>query len=618
MDKKAVRRYLFFGILTSVIILIILWKYFSLMVFPESRPVQGLIPRTNIERGPILDRNGRILAIQNRLDSVEAWIPYVSAPEETALLLSGILNLNSEYLLNEFKTKSASLWIKRKISPGESAELRTLLEQGKLKGIYLRQEFGRTYPEKTLASHVLGYVGMDNRGLAGIEYSLDDLLSPTAGEASREDVYGNQVFLTLDLNIQYAAEELARKAFNDHKADSVILLAMEAKTGDILAYASYPSFDPNTFGSFKESDRQNRPAVFAYEPGSVFKVFTLSSFMELGGITPYSRFFCSGQYLKVTPPLNCLGVHGEITPAGVIKYSCNVGAAAASETVDSQSFFQMLRNFGFGSPTLLPFPGESSGILRSPAAWSPRSKPTIAMGQEISVSAIQVLAAATTFANGGVLLKPQLIKKIVSPEGNVIKEYGREPVRTVLSPETARSMLLMMETSTTPGGTATRAAIDGVRVSAKTGTGEMLDKTTGTYSKSAFLASCLSIFPTDDPRIIIYAVINNPKAGEVLGGRIAAPLAARLSDEITTLIGIPRASDIVIEHPGVVRIDKPARLEIGDTVPDFTGLSKREILPIFSYRDISVKIFGEGWVISQEPAPGTPVTKGMVITLELE
>lgn len=618
MDKGLSRRYLLFTIFTALLILIILWKYLSVMVADRELPASGLAPRVLVERGPILDRNGRILAIQNRLDSVEAWIPYVSAPEETALLLSKTLGLNYESLLSDFKNKTASLWIKRKITPKESEEVRALMGEGKLKGIYLREEFGRIYPEKSLAAQVIGYTGIDNHGLGGIEYTMNDTLSPVAGESSRGEVYGNQLFLTLDINLQYQAEELAEEAFNIYKADSVMLLAMEAKTGEILAYASYPTFDPNRFALAKESERQSRPVSYAYEPGSVFKVFSLSAFIELGGITPYSRLYCNGKYDAVTPPINCLGVHGEVTPAGIIKYSCNAGAAAASETAEAQSFYQMLRNFGFGSTSLLPLPGESSGILNSPLSWSSRSKATIAIGQEVSVSAVQMLTAATVFANNGSLLKPQLIKKIVSPEGRVLQEFSREPVRQVVSPETARAMLLMMETSTQPGGTATRARVDGIRVSAKTGTAEVVDKTTGRYSKTAFVASCLSLLPTEDPRIIVYAVIDNPKAGEYLGGRIAAPLAAALSEEASSYLGFPRSTDLVVEHSGVVQIEQPPLVKIGETIPDFIGFSKRQLLPLLAEQNLKIKISGEGWVFNQDPAPGTPVVKDMTIFLELK
>jgi cell division protein FtsI (penicillin-binding protein 3) len=278
----------------------------------------------------------------------------------------------------------------------------------------------------------------------------------------------------------------------------------------------------------------------------------------------------------------------------------------------------MVRNFGFGSTTLLPFPGETAGILTDPSAWSNRSKPTIAFGQEVSVSAMQMLAAATVLTNGGILLKPQILRKVVSPQGTVLQEYGREPMRDVISPRTAADMLLMMETATGQNGTATRAAVKGVRVSAKTGTGQMIDPKTGVYSDTAFLASCLSIFPTEDPRVIVYAVIDHPKGRETLGGRIAAPLAAAFSEEIVTCLGIPRDTDTIVEHSGAVRIERRLLPEIGETLPDLRGYAKREVLPLFSDPRIQLKIKGEGWVVRQDPEPGTPVTTGMTVTLELE
>ncbi|MEW5817639.1 MAG: penicillin-binding transpeptidase domain-containing protein, partial [Spirochaetota bacterium] len=319
-----------------------------------------------------------------------------------------------------------------------------------------------------------------------------------------------------------------------------------------------------------------------------------------------------------TENIKCLGYHGEVNAQKIIKYSCNAGAAYASETVSSEAFFKMLLSFGFGQLTNLPLTGETYGLLREPKYWSYRSKPTIAFGQELSISAIQMISAATVFANHGVLLKPHIVRKIVSPEGKVLKEYQREPVREVLSPQVVNEMLLMMETAVEPGGTASRAAADGIRISAKTGTAEMLDKKTGKYSEQAYIASCLALLPTEDPQIIIYIVIENPKGSEHYGGRIAAPIIKEAADEITTYLGIPRQTDTVINHSGKIILNEKTLPEIKDVMPDLTGYSKREIMALFANKDIKLQIDGEGWVVSQQPEPGTAMRKGMTITLRLQ
>jgi len=623
-SKRHFGRFKIIILIAAAVAAVIIWQYFSIMVLHQGGEDNALTGGAVVERGPILDRDGRILAIQTELSSVTAWTPNITDPEETAGILQEILQINKETLLDKFRSRNGFLYIKRKITPNESRQIEEKKEEGFLRGISLDDEYGRNYPEKNLASHVLGYVGTDNIGLSGIEYAYDSELSPSIPEEFQgKTFYGNQVFLTIDLPIQYFAEEIAEKAYNEHKADSVMILVMEANTADILGYVSLPDFDPNSFAKFSSSARENRPISFAYEPGSVFKAFSMASFLELGSVQEDDTFFCGGYYEIDLPngeteTINCLGNHGSVTPQKIIQYSCNAGAAYASESTDKFALYEMLRAFGFGSPTGLPFSGESHGILRSPELWSVRSKPTIAMGQEISVSAVQVITAATAIANEGVLLKPNIVRKIVNPEGKIIQESESRGVRRVLSADTAKNMLSFMETATRSTGTAWRAAIDGIQVAAKTGTAQMLDTKTGKYSKDAYIASCLAIFPAEAPEIIAYVVIENPKSGEYFGGRIAAPLIKELGEQLVPYLGIPREGDLVIEHPGKIEIHQEESLVLGDSMPDLIGKSKKFILPLLSRRDITVILSGEGWIVNQSPQPGTPITKGMTIRLEFK
>ena len=399
-----------------------------------------------------------------------------------------------------------------------------------------------------------------------------------------------------------------------------MILAMDARNGDFLAYAGVPTFNPNTYAAFPAENRINRPATVAYEPGSVFKIFSVSILLELGGISELSEFECDGFYEHpdIPKPIKCLGVHGIVGPREIIMYSCNAGAAYASESANPQAYYDLVKAFGFGDATDIPFPGESNGLLEPPSRWSPRTKPTMAFGQEISTSAVQVATAATVFANDGVLLRPNIVKKIVSPEGKVIESFGRETVRRVLSRETAVAMLSMMEEATQVGGTAYRASVDGIRVSAKTGTAQVFNVETGQYSDETFVASCIAIFPTDDPQIIVYVVIQHPRAGETFGGRIAAPVASEMIAEIAEYLGIPRVGDTIVEHSGTIAVKKRATITIGDTMPDLLGYSKRELLPLLGIDDINLSITGDGWVVRQSPSPGAPVPRGTTIELVLE
>jgi len=620
---KKIGRFQIFIIITAVFVAVLLYQYISIMLVGPKPEPPSTLARPMVERGPILDRNGRILAIQTKLYSVTAWTPHIESPEETAEILADILELNGDILLTSFREREGFMYVKRKITPSISRRIRAEKEAGRLKGISLEPEAARSYPEKSLASQIIGYVGVDNSGLAGLEYTYDNELSPDPGESAEETVYGNQLFLTLDMNVQFLAERIAEEAYTEHSADSVTILVMDTESGDILASACKPDFDPNNFADYPAEVRQNRAVTAAYEPGSVFKVFTMASILELGGIEPSETFYCGGTYEIEIPGaeneiISDLRSHGIVDAQRIIQYSCNVGMAYASERVEREPFHGMLRSFGFGFPTGLPFSGETHGQLRRPSSWSVRSKPTIAFGQEISVSAVQVVTAAAALANGGILLRPRIIKKIVAPDGTILETFGREPVKQVITPAVANEILAMMETATDPAGTAREAAVDGIRISAKTGTGEMLDEETGKYSEEAFLASTLAIFPTDEPRYIVYVVIDYPKGEEYYGSRIAAPVVREVIEELAVYYGIPRTGDLIVRHPGKISVQSRREPVFDGTMPDLRGLSKRELLPILKRETYRFEIYGSGWVVEQEPDPGSLLEEGDKIILRLD
>ena len=250
--------------------------------------------------------------------------------------------------------------------------------------------------------------------------------------------------------MQYSLEEIGRKTMTDTGAQAVILLAGDARTGEILSYVAMPDFNPNSYYESPAENWYDWPSVYSYEPGSVFKVFSLSSVLDLGGITSNTTFVCDGAYRKTAPSgeqitIKCLGVHGSVNLERILEFSCNAGAAYASDRVQPLDLYDKLISFGFGSKTGLALAGESSGVLRSPSSWSLRSKPTIAMGQEILVTGVQMLQAATAIANGGVLLKPILVRKVLSPKGDLVYENAPQAVRRVVSAETARTILDAMQ-----------------------------------------------------------------------------------------------------------------------------------------------------------------------------
>jgi cell division protein FtsI (penicillin-binding protein 3) len=596
---------------------ILMVRYAFIMLPAEPTEARG--DPANVERGPILDRRGRILAIQTELDTVTAWKPEIEDVSRTAEILADILDLGARELEARLVATDGFTILQRTITPSQSDRIEAERRAGNLQGIRLEPDTGRSYPAKEAAAPIVGFTGVDNVGLAGIEYMFSGELMPVVdGEANY--AIGNQVFLTLDLAIQSAADDLSRELLSRHQADSVMIVVGEAKTGALLAVSSLPTFDPNHFREYDAAERRNDFLSRIYEPGSVFKVFSVASFLELGGIGLSDLFNTSNGYTTEGGELviTDLADYGAVDAEEIIKFSSNVGAAYASEEVAPGALYTMLTRFGFGRETGIDLNGEERGLLTPPEEWSGRTRPTIAIGQEIGVTAAQVFAATTVLANDGMLLRPQIVDRIVSPTGEVLHRFQREPIREVLSPGTAGTMLRLMDAATGPGGTARRIQVDGLSVAAKTGTAEVFDREIGAYSEDHFLASTLALVPAEDPELIVYVVIDFPRGESFYGGRIAAPAADEMIEFLVPYWDIPRSTDTVVEHSGRIVAGEPSLPDLGRTVPDYSGLPVRTLLPLLGNSAVNVVIEGSGWVVRQNPSPGAPVESGMTIRLELE
>jgi cell division protein FtsI (penicillin-binding protein 3) len=578
-----------------------------------------------VERGPILDRNGRLLAVASPLYHIAVWKPDIpdGFSEADAAELAALLGMSARELEEKISSSDSDyLYLLKRASADCAKTLRAGREKGRFKGIVVEEQDGRTYPMGDMAAHAIGCVGDDNRGLSGVEYAFDDELSPKAPAKART-VMGNQVILTIDSAVQTALERIAKDIRKENQAEAVMFLAMDPRSGDMLGYASEPGFDPNNVREAEPEDLFNMPIGYSYEPGSVFKVFSLSGIMQLGGIDENSTFFCDGAYHHDEPgaesvTIKCMGAHGTVNPQKILSLSCNSGAGYASDTVSMIDFYSMVKAYGFGERTGVGLSGEENGYIRPAESWSLRSKPTIAMGQESLVTAMQMIQAASVLAHRGVLMKPRLVSSVVSPDGKTLWDNPSVPVRQVLDESAARKVLGFMETAVAEGGTATRARVGGVRMAVKTGTAQMVEKGEREYSKTAFIASCLAILPADEPELVLYIAIIKPKGDSYLGGRIAAPPVAKAADELVNLLGIGREGIESIGHSGAVSIQGAKKAEIGPTMPDLTGLPKRLLLPLLSREDISVTIRGDGYVVRQSPAPGTRIETGASIRLELE
>ena len=566
------------------------------------------------ERGSILDRNGRFLALQIRFADVCIWRPSINDIEVLSNELAPILEMSSTEIREKINSSESNfLYLKRQIEDSSARRLSAVLDEKKISGVLVQPIVGRLYPEKNLASQVIGFVGDRNRGLEGIEYAFNDTLDGVGNDGK-----GSQVVLTIDTYVQHILERIALKTMNETRAEAVMLLAMDPRSGDILGSASLPGFDLNNIRESNEISRMNRPVIWAYEPGSVFKVFSLASLIDSGAISENSVFNCNGVYVTNSGiRINCLGAHGRVTAREIIIQSCNAGAAYASDNINSGAFYQLLNNYGFGQRTGAGSPGETAGYLVQSERWSDRSKPTLAMGQEIAVSAYQMLQAASAVANDGVLVPPRIVLKIISPDGRTETEWENGEGRRILKAETARAMRSYMVDAASSIGTGWRASVEDMSLAVKTGTAQIIDPATKRYSDTDFIASCIALLPAESPSLILYIAIIKPK-GEIFGGRIAAPAIREAAESLIDYLGIPRGRNPQISHPSSINIPSSRLPAIQGSIPDFTGISKRVLMPLLLRDDLNVEIRGDGWVRRQSPPPGTPVTGGMTVILELE
>ena len=616
------RRFLIAALIfAGLIILTELAFYLKLALIPSS---QTKIYSHITERGSIVDRNGKPLAVQTNFYNVGVSPKQISDKKQFAKDVSQVLQIPESKINSKIDLNSEKNYVslKRKITEDDYRILKDITDDNQYSFVRYDKIPGRIYPEKSLASQLIGYMGNDGIGLSGIEYSMQSVLQPIPDDELNYQ-HGKNVFLTIDANLQYKLEKLSHEAMEKTQCESFMLIACEAKTGEILSYISLPSSDLNNYSDSKIQETIDRPAISAFEPGSVFKIFTVASIYDHGILKSGDTFLCDGVYEKKfkggeTIRIKCLEHHGRLTAREALKYSCNDVIGQISDKISDEQFIQDLKNFGFGSKTGIELPGETSGLLKEAGSsrWSGRTKPTIAIGQEISVSALQMVQAATALANDGYPVQLSVIKKITNKDGSIESEHIPQKKERILKKSTADYILSCMETTATTG-TGSRANIKDITIGVKTGTAQMADQKSGGYSDTDFLSNCMAIFPIDNPQVILYIVIQKAQ-GEYLAGRIVAPLIKDTADEIIDHLGLSRGDADTFIYNGTNEVENPQTIVIKDTVPDFSGFSKRELSPLLSRKDLKININGSGWVKNQSPAPGTPLTENTIIELNLE
>lgn len=608
------------GVILCAFCVYVFVKYAQLSFTTVSAIVES-VPM--VSRGSIVDRTGKPLAVQTNFYHVGITPNLVKGSIRSfAEDIAGPLGMTADEILGIIqKNPDASfVYLKKKITQAEYAELKKITDMHGYFYVTYDKIPGRVYPENNLASQVIGYMGDDGKGLAGIEYSMQSLLQPALIDGKNESE--KNIYLTIDANLQYKLEEIAYQTLKDTQAEAMMMIVADSTNGEILSYISLPSANLNEYSYASKEQTFDRPAMESYEPGSVFKIFTVAMSYDRGLINADNVFLCDGRYERRVKGgeavrIKCLGYHGWLTPRDALKYSCNDALGQISDKMSDEEFIERIKALGFGSRTGIELPGETAGSVKNPDSgrWSLRSKPTIAIGQEIGVSALQMVQATTAIANKGVPLKLTLIKKITNKDGSVKYEHNVNSLERVFKEATADYILSCMETTAISGNGA-RAHLRDISMGVKTGTAQMADPKGG-YSETDFLSSCMAVFPIEKPQIILYIVVEKAK-GETYAGRIVAPVIARAADEIIDYLGMSRGDSEAIYHSGKVSISSSKTISLGSSLPDFIGMSKKDIMNFMRENNMQIKINGSGWVKSQNPAPGTPVAENMIIELNLE
>jgi len=579
------------------------------------------------KRGEITDRNGVKLAYNVSSPTVWAIPAQIRDPQGTARRLAPVLGMSESHLVSLLTKRSMLVDLKpegRKISLEKAQEVKNL----GLPGIYVGEDNKRYYPFGSLAAHILGFTGSYNQGLTGLELRYDDRLSGIAGSVSfladaagrqmpnSSDAYtpprdGLTLRLTLDQTIQSVMERELDQAMLTLQPRSALAIAMNPKTGEILAMASRPTFEPDKYQEVPpEVYNRNLPIWMTYEPGSTFKIITLAAALEEGKVDLEKEYFFDPGSVEVGGArLRCWkkGGHGSQTFQEVVQNSCNPGFVALGQRLGKEKLFSYIRAFGFGQKTGIDLNGEENGILFKLSQVGPVELATTSFGQGVSVTPIQQITAVSAAINGGKLYKPFVAKAWIHPEtGIVLEEKEPELVRQVISPETSRKVRESLE-KVVALGTGRNAFLDGYRVGGKTGTAQKV--VGGRYSPNEHIVSFIGFAPADDPQIIVYAAVDNPQ-GIQFGGLVAAPIVRNILADVLPYLGVqPRAQQVEKEYRwGDVKTVR---------VPNLVGKTIADIYEDMN-TDFRLAASGSGnTVIRQAPEPGARVEAGSVIRIYL-
>jgi cell division protein FtsI (penicillin-binding protein 3) len=594
-------------------------------------------------RGQIYDRNSKPLAISVDVPSVYANPPMVTDPRAAARALAPLLGLELDAVYQRLASERYFAWLKRQVAPEVAAKVRGL----GLAGIGITQESRRFYPNRELGSHLLGFTDIDGHGIEGLERSLDDVLAGEpqvvavekdgrgkavlqGGLDPEQRSRGADVYLTIDMQIQHAAEAALGRAVAQSRAHSGMAVVLDATNADLLAMAVAPSFNPNVAAEVPADKRRNRVLTDVFEPGSSMKPLVVAAALDTKAVRPDATIFCeNGAMTIANHTIRDTHQNGWLTLTGIIQKSSNIGAAKVGQALGRERLAAALRSYGFGQRTGIPFPGEVAGLLREPTAWSQINVATISFGHGVAVTALQLAAAYRSLAAHGAYRQPRLVRAIESADGKPSGATSAAADTSVLSADTVRRMRGMLEAVVGPGGTGQLAAVPGYRVAGKTGTAQKVDPLTGGYSSDEYVAVFAGFLPSEAPRAVLVVAIDDPE-GEHTGGQVAAPVFAEIGAATMRALGVVPSDNVAVAAPPLAPaaptaapaedvLPADASVVKPGAMPSFVGLTAREVISRYAEvgQGLDLVMSGSGRVRKQQPDVGSDLGRATRLSLFL-
>jgi len=616
----------------------------ELKALAEKQHTQTLLLQP--ERGIIFDRNGEKMAATIMADSVCADPSKIDNPGEVAGRLAAILRTDKTVLQKKLSGAKNFCWLARRIAPEQA----NLVQELGVDGIFIIKEPKRYYPSGELAGHLIGFVGTDATGLEGLELRYDRYLKGAPEKLIwTRDAKGKRLYprvespetvqkenynlvLTIDNRIQHLVESHLKVAVKDKGAKGGFAIVMDPRTGEILALANEMGFDPNHFSEVNPATGKNKAITDCFDPGSTFKPFLAAAALEEGVVKETDLFNCENGHYAIADRVFHEAQrkrHGTLSMHDILKYSSNIGSIKILEKLGKDKFYQYICKFGFGAKTGIDLPGEVGGLLRPVEKWTRVDAATVAFGQGISVTAIQLITALSSVANQGVLMKPFIVRGLMDRKGNLVQTYHPTVVRRVISTETAKRLTaILTDVVGMEDGTGKQARIVNVAVAGKTGTSQKFDFARRGYSTERVKTSFMGFFPSENPQIAILVSLDEPQRDR-WGGVAAAPVFKNIGEQLLTCFKTNIRGNPAPEEENPLSNDMKVRfastpapltdltgVETDDTVvPNFRGMTIREVLKKSKEKGFEVRVVGSGWATAQQPAAGRPAPEDRLCTI---